>query len=156
VRSEARLSEAAGSGGWFDRSLPSRSWAHLFRSNIHPIQGSETRTDLNHNRQKQSACLLRKSSLTSRPDFLERVGRSRHRRCDPGRAHRLLHPRANTILNHSLSAASNHKSGGFLRGRIKVLNQHDFVAVLPVNYFIHEFLRQQNAITSGTHPLFLA
>jgi hypothetical protein len=24
---------------------------------------------------------------------LERVGRSRHRRCDPGRAHRLLHPR---------------------------------------------------------------
>ena len=23
---------------------------------------------------------------------LERVGRSRHRRCDPGRAHRLLHP----------------------------------------------------------------
>ena len=24
---------------------------------------------------------------------MERVGRSRHRRCDPGRAHRLLHPR---------------------------------------------------------------
>ena len=24
---------------------------------------------------------------------VERVGRSRHRRCDPGRAHRLLHPR---------------------------------------------------------------
>jgi len=31
--------------------------------------------------------------LIAKVENLERVGRSRHRRCDPGRAHRLLHPR---------------------------------------------------------------
>ena len=31
--------------------------------------------------------------LIDKAENLERVGRSRHRRCGPGRAHRLLHPR---------------------------------------------------------------
>jgi len=30
--------------------------------------------------------------IEEQPWNLERVGRSRHRRCDPGRVHRLLHP----------------------------------------------------------------
>jgi hypothetical protein len=34
---------------------------------------------------------LEAAAATLEPN-LERVGRSRHRRCDPGRAHRLLHP----------------------------------------------------------------
>ena len=38
--------------------------------------------------------------LISRTENLERVGRSRHRRCDPGRAHRLLHPRLSGMYRH--------------------------------------------------------
>ena len=37
---------------------------------------------------------------------LERVGRSRHRRCDPGRAHRLLHPRLLAIHRRSAKVDS--------------------------------------------------
>jgi len=37
---------------------------------------------------------------------LERVGRSRHRRCDPGRAHRLLHPRLLEIHRRAISSTS--------------------------------------------------
>jgi len=37
---------------------------------------------------------------------LERVGRSRHRRCDPGRAHRLLHPRLLAFIEATQNSTS--------------------------------------------------
>src|SRR5271155_6122730 len=37
---------------------------------------------------------------------LERVERSWHRRCDPGRAHRLLHPRGSALLRRFRKRAS--------------------------------------------------
>jgi hypothetical protein len=45
-------------------------------------------------------CNPQSGRLIAMAENLERVGRSRHRRCSPGRAHRLLHPRLS--LFHSI------------------------------------------------------
>jgi hypothetical protein len=46
----------------------------------------------------------------AKAENLERVGRSRHRRCDPGRAHRLLHPRWLAMHRGSTQLGFAHRS----------------------------------------------
>ncbi len=90
----------------------------MFRSHVPAVQTSKAHAIVN-SAGKRNRPTLRESRSQSRPIFLslscsasipgrsaigpqavdrqrgdlERVGRSRHRRCDPGRVHRLLHPR---------------------------------------------------------------
>lgn len=55
---------------------------------------------------------------------MERVGRSRHRRCDPGRAHRLLHPRF--VENASLreAVAPDYPINRLGDEKVKILSLH--------------------------------
>jgi len=53
------------------------------------------------------------------------------------------------------------KKVGFLSSRlrlrlIKVLDQKDFVSILPIDNLIHQFLRQQDSVTAGAQSKLLA
>ena len=76
----------------------------MFWRNVHPIPDGKARTIVDLDGVKKQSLLCDGMGSHGRlvfcccpsdvgTDVLERVGRSRHRRCDPGRAHRLLHPR---------------------------------------------------------------
>ena len=110
MRSKFGEKLSAGAGGWLYCGLSARSRAYMFWGHVPPLEDSEARASINSNGKKAGPalriCLLAKQALCFLWQFLalscdattvnnlERVGRSRHRRCDPGRVHRLLHPRS--------------------------------------------------------------
>jgi len=71
----------------------------MFRGYVPPVQASKARAIVNLADPKKWACFASMSARKEGLFFcLERVGRSWHRRCDPARVDRLVHPRCEQCI----------------------------------------------------------
>ncbi len=116
VRSALEETLSTGPGGWHGSRLPSWSWTDMHRGDVSSIPSIQARAIIKRNRIWYHTCFARsriagflfcgrflaldqtQGIFRSARESLERVGRNRHRRCNPGRVHRLLHPQRTLSL----------------------------------------------------------